>query len=281
MTQDYKVNHDSLATLVDTLIKSGVHGVLPLGTSGEFSLLDQEERSQVIRTVVEAAARRVPVIAGVSDAGTKNAVDNAVRAEKLGADAVIATPPYYYHVSQEGVYNHFKMLAQAVSIPVMVYNIPSYTHTEIPVDLLAKIAQIENVVGIKFTTTDFQMFLECLYATQSNKFSVLIGADSMIFQAIQAGADGAVTGLANVAPRECVDIYNNLKAGRPQAALETQRRIFPLTQAMNLGDFPAGLKEMANMLGLNAGPVRYPLTPLSETQRQLVGDLLARNHPSN
>lgn len=267
---DGSVNHEALRSLVERLVRSGVHGVMPLGTSGEFALLSHAEREEVIRTVVEAAGGRVPVIAGVSDPGTKNTVENAVRAERLGVDAVIATAPYYYHVSPEGVFEHFRTISRSVSIPVMVYNIPSYTHTTIPVATLKRIAELDNVVGMKFTTTDFQDFLEALYETRSDKFSVMIGSDSMIFQAVQAGADGAVTGLANVAPRECVEIYTRVVSGDVKGALEVQRRVYPLARAMGIGDFPAALKEAARILGYDYGVVRPPLRPLSEEQSRAV-----------
>lgn len=268
--QDGSLNEEGLRALVDRLVKCGVHGLMPLGTSGEFALLTQAEREAVLRTVVEAAGGRVPVIAGVSEAGTRPAVENAVKAEKIGVDAVIATAPYYYHASQEGVFEHFRLLSRSVSIPVMVYNIPSYTHTEIGLDTLKRIAELDNVVGMKFTTTDFQAFLDALYETKSEKFSVMIGSDTMIFQAVQAGADGAITGLANVAPKECVEIYVRLKSGDAAGALDVQKRIFPLARAVGLGDFPAALKEAANMLGFEAGPVRPPLRPLGERERELV-----------
>ncbi|PSO00291.1 4-hydroxy-tetrahydrodipicolinate synthase [Candidatus Marsarchaeota G2 archaeon BE_D] len=274
LTNEGAIDLEGLRTLVDKLIGSGVNGIVPLGTSGEFALLNQDERAEVIQTVVHQANGRVPVIAGVSDAGTRNAVENALKAERLGADAVIATPPYYYHVSPQGLFEHFKLIADSVSIPVMVYNIPSYTHTEIPIHTLKRIAQLDRLVGMKYTTTDFQSFLEALYELKSDKFSVMIGSDSMIFQAIQAGGDGAVTGLANIAPKECVQIYSQLKAGNTDTALRIQKEIFPLAQAMGIGDFPAALKEMANMLGLKAGPVRRPLQPLNQEQRQIVRNAL-------
>jgi len=274
LTAEGAVDEEGLRTLVDRLIGSGVSGLVPLGTSGEFALLNPDERVEVIKAVVHQAGGRVPVIAGVSDAGTRNAVDNAIKAEKLGADGVIATPPYYYQVSPEGVYEHYRMIADSVSIPVMVYNIPSYTHVEIPIRILKRIAQLDRLVGMKYTTTDFQSFLEALYEVRSDKFSVMIGSDSMIFQAVQAGGDGAVTGLANIAPRECVQIYSHLKAGDADSALSIQKKLFPLAQAMGIGDFPAALKEMANMLGLKAGPVRRPLQPLNQEQRQIVRNAL-------
>lgn len=267
---DGSVNHEALGSLVRRLIDSGVHGIMPLGTSGEFALLSQAEREEVVRTVVEAAGGRVPVIAGVSDPGTRNAVENALKAEKLGADAVIATAPYYYHVSAEGVFEHFRTLSRSVSVPVMVYNIPSYTHTAIPLGTLKRIAELDGVVGMKFTTTDFHEFLEALYETRSDKFSVMIGSDSMIFQAVEAGADGAVTGLANVAPKECVEIYGRLRSGDARGALEVQRRVFPLARAMGVGDFPAALKEAMRIVGFDAGGVRAPLRPLSEDERKIV-----------
>ncbi|MEM0120941.1 MAG: 4-hydroxy-tetrahydrodipicolinate synthase [Thermoprotei archaeon] len=274
LTSEGKIDKEALRALVDRLIESGVNGLVPLGTSGEFALLDQDERAEVIQTVVHQAGGRVPVVAGVSDAGTKRAVENAVEAEKLGVDAVMATPPYYYQVSPDGLFEHFRVISSSVSTPVIVYNIPSYTHTVIPKQTLRRIAELDNLIGMKYTTTDFQDFLEALYEVRSDKFSVMIGSDSMIFQAVQAGADGAVTGLANIAPKECVQIYSYLKEGNAQAAQNTQRRVFPLAQAMGIGDYPAALKEMANILGIRAGPVRQPLQPLNQEQRRLVRNAL-------
>jgi 4-hydroxy-tetrahydrodipicolinate synthase/2-dehydro-3-deoxy-phosphogluconate/2-dehydro-3-deoxy-6-phosphogalactonate aldolase len=281
---DYSLDLRRFASLIDDLIKKGVNGIFPLGTNGEFALLNEEEKESLIREAVSASAGKVPVLAGVSDPGTRNAVANAKLAEKLGADFVVATPPYYYKVSDEGILSHFRALCSSVSIPVLMYHIPSNTGNDVSVKYLKRISNLDNMAGIKYTTRDFPAYLEVLHATQSSSFSVFMGTDMLIYSALVAGSDGVVTGLANVAPDECVRIHERIKAGDLASAWKIQESVFPVAQAMFVGDFPAAVKGMMAVRGNPSGPVRPPLARLTASQentlRKAVSDsgLLPKRH---
>ncbi|MFQ5762088.1 MAG: dihydrodipicolinate synthase family protein, partial [Candidatus Bathyarchaeia archaeon] len=152
--KDGSLEEDALKTHVEFLIDNGVHGIFPLGTAGEFALLSARERRRVVEVTAEATQGRVPVLAGVSDPGSGNAAEYARAAEKAGADAVVATPPYYYAVDARGVQAHFETIADAVEIPLILYNIPSWTHVSIPADVVLKLAENNYVVAMKHTTND-------------------------------------------------------------------------------------------------------------------------------
>jgi len=188
----------------------------------------------------------------------------------LGADYVVATPPYYYSASPEGVFDHYKTISESVSIPVVMYHIPSNTHTELPLVWLKRLAELPNLVGMKYTTRDFPSYLEALFELKNEKFSVMMGTDTLIYFALEAGSDGVVSGLGNVAPAECVEIYNKVRTNKHNEAWKIQRRIMPVAQAMFVGDFPAAVKEMLALRGFKAGPVRPPLTKLTQHQRATI-----------
>jgi 4-hydroxy-tetrahydrodipicolinate synthase len=276
-TEDYEVDYDALSKFVEHLLREGVEGVFPLGTNGEFALLSAEEREEVIRVTAETVKHRVPVLAGVSDPGTKNVVRFAKKAEDSGADYIVATPPYYYSVSPEGVFDHYKTVSESVSVPVVMYHIPSNTHTEIPLDWLKRIAELPNLAGMKYTTRDFPSYLEALFELKSEKFSVMMGTDVLIHSTLEAGSDGVVSGLGNVAPGECTEIYNKIREGKSREAWEIQKRIMPAAQAMFIGDFPAAVKEMVSLRGFSVGPVRPPLAELTQQQKATIRAAMVRS----
>lgn len=236
-----------LATLrkhVEFLVHNGVHGLMPLGTTGEFGLLNRVERREVIKSVVDATARRVPVIAGVSDSGTRNAVDLAKDAEDVGTDYVIATGPYYYKTSPEGLYLHYQAIVDAVDLPVLIYNIPEWTGYNIPPTVVKRLV-LKNpgrVAGVKFTTNDMNLFMEYVTMLQHD-LSIFIGSDGLMFAALGLGAAGAVAGSANVLPYETAMIYNYYKKGNLSRSRKLQNEIEPFVRIMGLGTYPAAVKE--------------------------------------
>lgn len=254
----------ALVKLSNFLIENGIHGLMPLGTSGEFGLVDKHERRLIIETVVRAASRRVPVIAGVCSSGTDNAIAFAQDAAAAGADAMISTGPYYYKTSSEGLILHFQSLLDAVDLPLMVYNIPGWAGYNIPAEVVKTLWQRNKarILGVKFTTTDLSEFLVYLRLLK-DVISIMIGSDSLAFSAMGLGAAGAVLGSANVLPSETVQIFENYVQGNFEASREMQAKIDPFTQTMILGTYPAAVKVAMRMIGMDCGPVRRPLLPLS------------------
>ena len=262
--------------LTEFLINNGVHGLMPLGTSSEFALLSNQERKTLVRVVVQKARGRVPVIAGVSDPGTRNVLDYAIQAEKDGVNAVICTGPYYYKTNAEGLMIHFQTLMDTVSIPIMVYNIPSYVGYNIPPRVVQKLSQKNpgRVAGVKFTTNDLTLLLEYLRLLKE-EMQIMIGSDALFFSALELGAAGGILGSANVLPRETTSIYNKYSEGDASGSKKIQQTIDPFTTAMTLGTYPAALKEALKLVGLDCGDVRRPLVNLNEEQKKKVRESLS------
>ncbi|MCL4519544.1 MAG: dihydrodipicolinate synthase family protein [Thaumarchaeota archaeon] len=271
-----EVDHNALGSLTNYLIENGVSGLMVNGTSGEFSMQSHDERKAALRTVLEATSRRVPVIAGVSESSTKNALDLATDAEQAGATAIISTGPIYYKTDCSGLTYHFQKLLDETNLPLMIYNIPSWIGYNIPPSIVFDLVENNRgrIAGVKFTTNDLGLFLEYLRLLKG-RTSVMIGSDSLIFSALELGANGAVVGSANVLPSETAKIYRDFKSGKKENARLLQERIDPFTEAMVLGTYPAALKEGLKYLGYEVGEVRPPLTPLSRADSAKVRSSLA------
>ena len=273
--QSGEVDVDRIRELTDYLIEGGVDGLFPLGTTGEFALLDREERKRVVEAVVDRANSRVPVLAGVCDPSPRNAISFAKDAADAGADGVVATPPYYYRLDEEGLYTHFKMIHESVSLPLVLYNIPEWTHNFVPVSVVSRLASENVIVGMKYTEYNFLNLLRFIEATR-NRISVLTGSDAMTYSCLEAGGSGAVISVSNILPREASNIFDLFKEGRLEEAKRVQESILPAIEAAGIGYFPAGLKEAMKVVGFPVGMVRKPQTPLSESEREAVKTLLRK-----
>jgi 4-hydroxy-tetrahydrodipicolinate synthase len=267
-THEQDLDLVTLGNHVEFLVHNGVHGLMPLGTTGEFGFLDRDERRQVIETVVESTSRRVPVIAGVSDSGTGNAIALAKDAEDAGADLIIATGPYYYKTNSEGLYVHYQTILDAVDSPLMIYNIPEWTGYNIPPTVVKRLVMKNpgRVAGVKFTTDDMKLFLEYVRMLKHD-LRIFIGSDDLIFAALGLGAAGAVAGCANVFPKETTMIYNYFEKGNLSRSRKLQNDIDPFARTMSLGTYPAAVKEALALIGHDCGPVRRPLVALSASER--------------
>ncbi|MHB8566697.1 MAG: 4-hydroxy-tetrahydrodipicolinate synthase [Nitrososphaerales archaeon] len=266
-----EVDYESLDRLTDHLIENGVSGLMPLGTSGEFALMSKSEREEVVQRVVRQASGRIPVIAGISEPGTQNAITLARSAQKAGADALIATGPFYFKTTEDGLLLHYQMLLDCSELPLMIYNIPGYVGYNIPPQVVKKISDRNpgRVVGVKFTTNDLVLFLEYIRVL-GDTMQIMIGSDSLFTAALDIGAAGGVLGSANVLPREVCSIYTNFKQGDMKQARELQKRVDGFTSAMIIGTYPAAVKYALKLIGLNCGDVRPPLVPLSGQEMDVV-----------
>jgi 4-hydroxy-tetrahydrodipicolinate synthase len=267
------VDEKRLEELTDYLIQGGIDGLFPLGTTGEFALLDRVERKQVVQTVAGRAKSRVPVLAGVSDPSPRNVIGYANDAADAGADGVVATPPYYYRLDPEGMYSHFKMIHDSVSLPLVLYNIPEWTHNFVPLSVVSRLAEEGTIVGMKYTEYNW-LNLASFIGTVGRRISVFTGSDAMTYACLEAGGAGAVISVSNIAPRTSAKIYDLVEGGKLREALETQKLLMPLVEAAGTGYFPAGLKEAMEAAGFPVGEVRRPQTPLTEGERKKVRDLV-------
>lgn len=259
-----QVDEEALRAHVAWLIAKGVHGLMPCGTTGEGPLLTHQERRHVLEVVVETARHRVPVIAHVGAATTRETIDLAQHAQAVGADAVSAVTPYYFHLPDQALLDHYCRLAQAVpDLPVFLYNIPQCTgNTLSPAAVEAILARSPNVVGIKDSSGALAS-LSSLVGLNGGNFQVVCGSDALLLPALQAGACASVSGNANVFPEVVVGLFQAFWQGDLARARHQQALLDLARLAMGDGADLALLKAMAALRGLAMGPVRAPLPPAS------------------
>src|SRR5712691_1525245 len=273
LTKDGRIDEDATRKLVDFHIEAGIDGLLPLGTSGEFALLSREEREVLVNTVVDQADSRVPVVAGVSDPSIERVLQLSSDAKKAGADAVIATPPYYFTTTDEGHYHHFKTISEAIDLPLLIYNIPEWTHSFVTPETVQSLADEKLVVGMKYTEYNFLNLIRFLKASR-NKISIFAGSDALAYSNLEFGGAGAIIGSANVAPRVASKIFDDYKKGDLDGARESQEKLLPVITALGVGKYPAALKEAMSLIGMPVGPVKEPLQALSIAEKRIVAGLL-------
>src|SRR6266516_658594 len=273
LTKQGRVDADATRRLVDFHIEAGIDGLLPLGTSGEFALLRREERKVLVGTVVDQAGNRVPVVAGVSDPSIQHVVQLSSDAKEAGADGVIATPPYYFTTTDEGHYHHFKTISEAIDLPLLIYNIPEWTHCFVTPETVQRLADEKLVVGMKYTEYNFLNLIRFLRASR-NKISIFAGSDALAYSNLEFGGAGAIIGSANVAPKVASKIFDDYKKGDVSGARESQEKLLPIIEALGVGKYPAALKEAMNLIGMPVGPLKGPLQALSVAEKRAVAGLL-------
>jgi 4-hydroxy-tetrahydrodipicolinate synthase len=257
-----------LRWFLDHLLSAGVHGLFVLGTNSEFYALDEREKQEVIATAVQHVRGRVPVFAGTGAEATRETVRLTRMAEREGADGVSVITPYFVHPSQQELMDHYRRVAESTRLPVVLYNNPGTCGgVKLDVDTVARLAQVPNILGIKDSSGDLQNTNEYLRVVP-DRFSVLQGRDTLIYQALLFGARGAVPATANVAPRLTVEIYDAVQRGDHAAAKAAQLRLNPVRLSLNLGTAPGGVKAALALLGQSLGPSRAPVGTLTPEKQQ-------------
>lgn len=270
MNRDGSLDFESFDRLVEWQIGEGVAGLVPAGTTGESPTLSHEEHHALIERTVRVAAGRVPVIAGAGSNSTAEAVDLARHAEAAGASAVLSVTPYYNKPSQEGLYRHFSAIADAVDIPVLLYNIPGRSVVEISVETTARLAQHSRITGVKDATANLQRPLQVRHAIRHKHFNQLSGEDSTAVSFLAAGGDGVISVTSNIAPALCAQVQNAWFAGNVQEAISVQDRLLPLHVNLFCESNPAPAKYAASLLGLAGETSRLPIAPLTAQSREAV-----------
>lgn len=269
MRSDEELDLPRLRKLIDHLIGRGVHGIFVLGTTSEFYALDEAEKQAVIATAVEHVNKRVPVFAGTGAETTREAVRLTKMAEKEKVDGVSVITPYYVSPTQVEIADHYRKVAEAVETPVLLYSNPSTCGgTKIDVETVSRLAELPNIVGIKDSSGDLQGLIELVRVAPPDKFAVFQGRDTLILPALQFGAKGAVPGTCNIAPDYCVGIYEAFHRGDIAAAQALQLRLSPLRLGLSVGTAPGPIKAAMNLLGLEVGPSRSPLAPLTPEKQE-------------
>lgn len=269
--EDGTVNFGKLGELIDWHMASGTDGILVLGTTGESSTMSHEEDDEVCRFTIQRVAGRVPVIAGSGSNSTQTQLEKSVKYANMGADALLCISPYYIKANPEGMYRHFADVADAVDVPVILYNVPGRTGCSIPVETVARLAKHPNICAIKEASGDIS------YATKiarylSDDFAMFCGNDDITLPLMSLGAKGVISVWANIMPDVCHKMVTDYAEGRRQEALEIQLQYLDLINALFMEVNPIPVKAAMNLMGMQVGGYRLPLWEMSPAhQKDLAG----------
>jgi len=269
MRADGSVDEKAYEAFVDWQIKEGTHGVVPVGTTGESPTLSHDEHKRVVEIAVAVAKGRVPVIAGTGSNSTQEAIDFTRHAKKAGADACLVVTPYYNKPTQEGMFLHFSAIADAVDLPMIIYNIPPRSVVDMSVETMARLSKHRNIIGVKDATANLVRPLHTKSACGVD-FCQLSGEDHTALAFLASGGVGCISVTANVAPRLCSDMHLAWQDGRFADAMAIQDRLVPLHDALFSETSPGPVKFAASLLGKTSEKCRLPLAPLMAPTREKV-----------
>ncbi|MBX3527309.1 MAG: 4-hydroxy-tetrahydrodipicolinate synthase [Rhodoblastus sp.] len=267
--KDGAVDEDAYRKLIDWVVESGQHGLVPVGTTGESPTLSHDEHRKVVEICIAEARGRVPVIAGAGSNNTREAVELAKHAEKAGADGVLIVTPYYNKPNQEGLFQHFKAIDAAIGIPIVIYNIPPRSVIDMSVDTMKRCYELKNVVGVKDATGNIGR-ISMQRQAMGPEFIQLSGDDITALSCMAAGAHGCISVVANVAPKPTADLMEACFAGKYDEALKIQDRLVPLHAATFLEAGVTGAKTGLSLLGRASEEVRLPLVPSTEGTKKAI-----------
>jgi 4-hydroxy-tetrahydrodipicolinate synthase len=272
-----EVDFNATENLVNYLIANGSDGLVINGTTGESPTLTTEEKVDLFKFVVQLVNGRVPVIAGTGSNNTKASISLTSLAEEAGVDGIMLVTPYYNKPSQEGMYQHFKAIAETTSLPVMLYNIPGRSSVNMSVETIVRLSQIDNIVSIKEASGDLDAMAEIISKTP-NDFSVYSGDDALTLPLLSIGGTGIISVSSHIIGNEMQNMINQFKNGDVTGAATLHRNLLPIMKAMFAAPNPTPVKAALNMRGIPVGGVRLPLIPLNnEEERALQATLQTSN----
>lgn len=265
MHEDETVNYEELVNQIERQIAAGVHGIFVFGTNGEGYILDEEEKAEIIRVAVKTVNGRVPVYAGTGCVSTRDTIRMSQKAKELGADVLSIITPSFAAASQEELIRHYETVANAVDMPILLYNIPARTGNALAPATVQKLSQVANIVGAKDSSGNFDNILQYIEKTRGGDkpFTVLSGNDSLILWTLLAGGQGAIAGCANVFPHTMVSIYEKFIAGDLEGARKAQDSIRPFRDIFKFGNPNTIVKTAVKELGYPVGLCRAPFNSLS------------------
>ena len=268
--EDESVNYEALGELVEFQLAGHTDAIIVCGTTGEPSTMTEEERTSVIKFVVEKVNKRIPVIAGTGCNNTKSTVEASKRAEELGVDGLLVVTPYYNKATQEGLFLHYKAIADAVNIPIIMYNVPSRTGLNILPETAVRIArECKNVVGIKEASGNISQ-IATLAALSKGELDIYSGNDDEVVPILSLGGKGVISVLSNIAPQDTHDMVMEYLEGDRNRALELQLKYVDVIHALFCEVNPIPAKAALNLMGKNAGVLRLPLTEMSEKNKAVL-----------
>lgn len=265
--RDGQVDEPALRDLVERQIEAGVDGLVPCGSTGEAATLSHAEHRRVVEIVVHAARGRVPVVAGTGSNSTREAIDLTRHAKEAGADGALLISPYYNKPTQQGIFEHYAAIARETEFPLVVYNIPGRTASNILPETLARLAELEQVVGVKEASGDLEQ-VSRVVALCPEDFAVLSGDDALTLPILAVGGRGVISTASNLVPGEMAELVRAFRAGELDRARAVHRRLLPLFEVLFCETNPIPVKAAVAMLGAIHEEIRLPLTPLSAGSRE-------------
>lgn len=261
--KDGKIDEKAFRDLIEFQINNGTDGIVPCGTTGESATLSHEEHEKIIGLTIEAVNGRVPVIAGTGSNNTAEAARLTRHAKKAGANAALLITPYYNKPTQEGLYQHYRKVAEEVDIPIILYNVPGRTGVNMLPETVARLAEIKNIVGIKEATGDLKQISDVISICPKD-FLLLSGDDFTVYPTLAIGGHGVISVVANVAPKDMADLCDAYFAGDMKKASELHYKLLPLSGAMFYETNPIPVKTALSLMGKVSGEMRLPLCSMSE-----------------
>ncbi len=268
-----KVDEKRLIENVEIQIKSGINGLVPCGTTGESPTLSHEEHKRVIEIVIKSTAGRVPVIAGTGSNSTDEALELTAHAKKAGADAALIVSPYYNKPTQKGLYLHFKIIAEKVDIPVILYNIPGRCGVTIEASTMALLAKLKNIVGVKEAAGSLDAVSQIIRAC-GMQFDVLSGDDVLCLPMMSVGGRGVISVISNLAPKQVAEMTAAYASGDHKKALMLHYALLPLMKAAFIETNPIPIKTAMKLAGLDTGEMRLPMCAMEEKNEKLLAEVL-------
>lgn len=273
--KDGEVDEKALRDLVEFHISEGTDAIVPCGTTGESATLSHEEHCKVIEIVIDQARKRVPVIAGAGSNSTREAVFLTEHAKKSGADAVLSITPYYNKPTQEGLYRHFKAIAESVDIPLILYNVPGRTGLNMLPETVIRLSGVKNIIGIKEASGSLDQAGAIIKGTDSS-FDVISGEDSLTFPMMVMGAKGVISVTANVVPAKMSEMCHAVLEGRIEHARNLHYELIDLSKSLFLETNPIPVKKAVYMMGLAGREIRLPLLEMTEKNASILRDVMSK-----
>jgi 4-hydroxy-tetrahydrodipicolinate synthase len=271
--RDGALDEEALRRLVDEQIAAGIHGLVPVGTTGESPTLDFDEHIRVIEIVIEQAKGRVPIIAGTGANSTKEAILLSREAKRLGADGLLQVTPYYNKPTQDGLFRHFKAIVEAASLPTVVYNVPGRTGCDLLPETIARLCEVKEIVAVKEATGNLQRASQII-ARCGDRMTVLSGDDATAFPLFCVGGRGVISVVSNVAPADFSNMWNAYAAGDLARARALHYKCFPLSENLFIEANPIPVKAALAMMGRMTDEIRPPLYPLAGANREKIRKIL-------
>ncbi|GIS06550.1 MAG: 4-hydroxy-tetrahydrodipicolinate synthase [Candidatus Dadabacteria bacterium] len=270
-----KIDETSLRNLVNWHIDEGTHGIVPVGTTGESPTLDHNEHREVVEIVIDQVNNRVPVIAGAGSNSTSEAISLLMHAESVGADAALIVTPYYNKPTQEGLYEHFKAINKAsMGIPIMIYNIPPRSIVDMSVEVMGKLSNLENIIGVKDATSDLSR-VEKQKNQCKDGFLQFSGEDITAFEFMKNGGNGCISVTANVLPKLCSDFQNLCLEGNYDEALKIHKKLEPMHNALFIETSPSPVKYVLSKMGRIEDELRLPLVSIRQETKEILDKVIS------